>query len=48
MLLEWACSVYWRAAALGTPRVLDQEQLDDVVRSFVERGYGKKQVEGGG
>jgi L-fuculose-phosphate aldolase len=48
MLLEWACSVYWRAAALGTPRVLDQEQLDDVVRSFVERGYGRKQVEGGG
>jgi L-fuculose-phosphate aldolase len=48
MLLEWACSVYWRAAALGTPRVLDQEQLDEVVRSFVERGYGKKQVEGGG
>ena len=24
LLLEWACTVYWRAAALGTPRVLDE------------------------
>jgi L-fuculose-phosphate aldolase len=47
LLLEWACNVYWHAAALGTPRVLSQDQLDDVVRAFVERQYGKKQVEGG-
>ena len=23
LLLEWACTVYWRAAAIGEPRVLD-------------------------
>jgi L-fuculose-phosphate aldolase len=47
LLLEWACNVYWHAAALGSPRILDQGQLDDVVRAFVERSYGNKQVEGG-
>jgi L-fuculose-phosphate aldolase len=26
LLLEWACTVYWRAAALGEPRTLDAEQ----------------------
>ena len=26
LLLEWACTVYWRAATLGTPRLLDEEQ----------------------
>ena len=25
-LLEWACTVYWRAAALGTPRALDEAE----------------------
>jgi L-fuculose-phosphate aldolase len=40
LLLEWACTVYWRAAAVGTPRVLDEEQREDVVRAVVERGYG--------
>ncbi len=24
LLLEWACTVYWRAAQLGPPRILDQ------------------------
>ena len=32
LLLEWACTVYWRAAAIGTPRVLDAaEQRQAVV-----------------
>ena len=39
-LLEWACSVYWHAAALGPPRVLDQESLDAVVEQLVARNYG--------
>src|SRR5438067_905427 len=26
VLLEWACSVYWHAAAIGTPQVLDDDQ----------------------
>ena len=24
LLLEWACPLYWRAAAIGTPRTLDE------------------------
>jgi L-fuculose-phosphate aldolase len=40
LLLEWACTVYWRAAAIGHPRVLDQAERDDVVRVAIERSYG--------
>lgn len=40
LLLEWACGVYWHAAALGKPRVLGREQLDAVVEQFVSSGYG--------
>ncbi len=40
LLLEWACSVYLRAAALGTPRVLDAEQQQAVVEAAIARGYG--------
>ena len=33
LLLEWACAVYWRAAALGEPRALsDAEQRDALAR----------------
>ncbi|MGH2965955.1 MAG: class II aldolase/adducin family protein [Solirubrobacterales bacterium] len=40
LLLEWACTVYWRAAAIGTPRALDDAERDAVVAAAVERGYG--------
>ena len=40
LLLEWACSVYWHAAALGKPRVLGREQLEAVVQQVVSSGYG--------
>ena len=40
LLLEWACAVYWHAAALGTPRLLDEEQRSAVVATAVERRYG--------
>ena len=39
-LLEWLCSVYWHAAALGTPRALTDEQCQAVVQAVVERQYG--------
>ena len=39
-LLEWAAGVYWRAAAIGTPRALDSEQRRAVVEAALERGYG--------
>lgn len=40
-LLEWLCSVYWHAAALGTPRTLTDEQCQAVVHAVVERSYGQ-------
>jgi L-fuculose-phosphate aldolase len=40
LLLEWACTVYWRAAAIGSPNVLDEEQRQAVVSAALDRGYG--------
>ena len=40
LLLEWACTVYWRARALGDPHVLTDSELNDVVSAVTERGYG--------
>jgi L-fuculose-phosphate aldolase len=39
-LLEWACALYWRAAALGTPRTLGPDQLDAVVDTIAALDYG--------
>jgi L-fuculose-phosphate aldolase len=38
-LLEWACTLYWRAAAIGTPRALDHDQLVAVASAAYGRGY---------
>ena len=46
LLLEWACSVYWHAAAVGEPRVLGSEQREAVVTAAVERGYGSTKKAG--
>ena len=40
LLLEWACTVYWRAAVIGTPRTLGDEELGAVLGAVLERGYG--------
>ena len=40
VLLEWACTLYWRAAAIGAPRTLDERQLDAVRAQIDRRGYG--------
>jgi L-fuculose-phosphate aldolase len=40
VLLEWVCELYWRAATLGTPRALDERQLDAVRAQIDQRGYG--------
>lgn len=40
LLLEWACTVYWRAAAIGSPRRLDPEQQRAVVNAAARRRYG--------
>jgi L-fuculose-phosphate aldolase len=39
-LLEWSATLYWRAAALGTPRTLDEGRLDAVRAQIAGRGYG--------
>jgi L-fuculose-phosphate aldolase len=40
LLLEWACTVYWRAAALGEPRALGAEEREAVIVAALSRGYG--------
>jgi L-fuculose-phosphate aldolase len=39
-LLEWAAGVYWRAASIGSPRVLDEAARQAVVDAAIARGYG--------
>jgi len=40
LLLEWACEVYWRAAQLGEPRALSEEERQAVVEAATSRSYG--------
>jgi L-fuculose-phosphate aldolase len=40
LLLEWACTVYWRAAAIGTPRAMDAAAQQAVADAAVARRYG--------
>jgi L-fuculose-phosphate aldolase len=40
LLLEWSCTLYWRAAALGSPRTLDQGEQLATINAVLERGYG--------
>ncbi|GAA2476861.1 class II aldolase/adducin family protein [Streptomyces longisporus] len=40
LLLEWACGVYQRAAVLGPPRVLDEQQQLAVIEAAIARNYG--------
>jgi L-fuculose-phosphate aldolase len=46
LLLEWACTVYWRATAVGTPRVLDEDERNAVIAAAAERGYGSTRPHG--
>ena len=46
LLLEWAATVYWRAAALGTPRLLDEAQIADFHATVAARGYAPLQRTG--
>jgi L-fuculose-phosphate aldolase len=41
-LLEWASAVYWRAAQVGTPRVMSEDDRAAVVDAVVQRGYGQR------
>ncbi|MFG2725663.1 class II aldolase/adducin family protein [Streptomyces canus] len=37
LLLEWACTLYWRAASMGSPRALDEGQQAAVVAAALAR-----------
>jgi L-fuculose-phosphate aldolase len=39
-VLEWAATVYWRAASIGTPRALDEADRQAVVEAVVAKSYG--------
>jgi L-fuculose-phosphate aldolase len=39
IVLEWACGLYLDAARIGTPRVLDEQQLAAVRTSAMRHGY---------
>lgn len=48
LLLEWACTVYWRAVAIGDPSVLGEAERGAVVEAALARGYGAtRRVEAG-
>jgi L-fuculose-phosphate aldolase len=48
LLLEWACTVYWHARALGKPHALDGDEQQAVITAALDRGYGEtKPVKGG-
>jgi L-fuculose-phosphate aldolase len=42
-LLEWCATLYWRAAQIGTPRVLDEDARRAVIDAAVARSYGTTQ-----
>ncbi len=40
-LLEWAAGLYWRAAMIGTPRVLSSRQQQELRETVNRIGYGR-------
>ena len=40
LLLEWACTLYWRARAIGSPSTLDEDDLAEVIAQAQRTGYG--------
>ncbi|OLR95094.1 class II aldolase/adducin family protein [Actinokineospora bangkokensis] len=40
LLLEWGCELYWRAASLGTPRVLDRAARAEYQAQVSAKAYG--------
>jgi L-fuculose-phosphate aldolase len=47
LLVEWACTVYWRARAIGDPVALSDQQMQDVAAQVMKLGYGQtKEGEG--
>jgi L-fuculose-phosphate aldolase len=45
-LVEWAAELYWRAAAFGRPRTLDDTDVQALIEAVTTRGYGSMQEAG--
>ena len=43
LLLEWLATLHHRASALGTPRVLTDDEQNDVIIQAISRNYGTQQ-----
>ena len=43
LLLEWLAALHHRSSVLGTPKVLTQDEQDDVVRQALSTSYGTPQ-----
>jgi L-fuculose-phosphate aldolase len=43
LLLEWLATLHQRASAIGTPRVLTDDQQNDVITQALKRNYGSTQ-----
>ena len=43
LLLEWLAALHHRASALGTPRLLTDQQQEDVILQAIDRNYGTTQ-----
>ena len=39
-LLEWVSTLYWHAAAIGTPRTLSEAEQREVLSELDRRSYG--------
>jgi len=48
LLLEWACTVYWRARAIGEPHTLGDAEQAAVIDAALKRGYGVTKPAGDG
>jgi L-fuculose-phosphate aldolase len=46
LLVEWACTVYWRARAIGEPVALSDSQLQEVTSQLERLGYGQTSARG--
>jgi L-fuculose-phosphate aldolase len=46
LLVEWACRLYWRARAIGTPTAMTDEQMQDVASQVARLGYGSTKEAG--
>ena len=46
LLVEWLCTVYRDALAMGQPATLSRQQQDDVIAAAIARNYGQVQKTG--